>query len=316
MSTALATVDQLTEIVFSVEEQFGTLVSNNLHFKQEAMFAMQTLKGNDYLFELAQKDPSSLKAAILNIGAIGLSLNPVSKLVYLVPRKKVCVDISYMGLIEIALASGSVLAAKAILVKAKDKFKYIDSFTPPEHDFDPFDDDRGAIRGVYCVAKLKNGQTLVDFMSLKEVYKIRDRSDAWVAYQANKIKSTPWHEYEEEMIKKTVIKRAYKGWPKTKQLDYAIAALNEHEGETFGGAKDITPPNPDEVEVLKRLLSRVHSGWSDRLLRYISQKDGASVASIDEMTGAQVRHSIEFITPYIQKAEADTKKKTETKDKQ
>ena len=81
-------------------------------------------------------------------------------------------------------------------------------------------------------------------MSLEEVHRIRDRSEGWKAYVAKKIKSTPWHSDEGEMIKKTVIKRAYKLWPKTDRLDGAVHFLNTENGEGLEVVAQQNTPAP------------------------------------------------------------------------
>ena len=76
-------------------------------------------------------------------------------------------------------------------------------------------------------------------MTLTDIYEIRNRSASWKAFVKDK-KSTPWKTDEGEMIKKTVIKQAYKYWPKTSpQLENAIHYLNTDAGE---GLADISRP--------------------------------------------------------------------------
>jgi recombination protein RecT len=96
----------------------------------------------------------------------------------------------------------------------------------PTHKFNPFAKDRGEIVGVYCVAKTNHGDWVTDTMTIDEVYAIRDRSES---YKAGK--STPWKTDPGEMIKKTIVKRASKMWPKTDRLDEAIHHLNTDGGE-------------------------------------------------------------------------------------
>ncbi|MBW4954009.1 recombinase RecT, partial [Klebsiella pneumoniae] len=105
------------------------------------------------------------------------------------------------------------------------------------HNFQPFATDRGAIVGVYCVAKTIDGDYLTDVMTIGEVYDIRDRSDAWKAWVSKK-KSCPWVTDEGEMIKKTIVKRSSKMWPKTERLDQAVHYLNTDgdQGIDFVGA--------------------------------------------------------------------------------
>ena len=60
---------------------------NDLNFAKECEFALQILSKNDYLLGIAKTNPFSLKSAISNVAAIGISLNPALAYAYLVPRK-------------------------------------------------------------------------------------------------------------------------------------------------------------------------------------------------------------------------------------
>src|ERR1700710_379060 len=83
-------------------------VDTTINFAREAEFAIQVVCGNDYMREIAVKNPQSLKDAVTNISAIGISLNPAKKQAYLVPRKGgITLMISYMGLLDLAIQSGS-----------------------------------------------------------------------------------------------------------------------------------------------------------------------------------------------------------------
>jgi recombination protein RecT len=206
------------------------MVNNLVNYDKEAMFAMQAITNNNYLMKIANDAPSSLRDAVINIAAIGLSLNPAEKLAYLVPRKgKACLDVSYMGLIRLATDTGSIMWARAELVHENDTFIYKGATEKVEFKADnPF--KRGEIIGVYCTAKTKEGDYLSGIMSIDEVHDIRNRSEA---YKKN---SGPWVTDPGEMIKKTIIKRESKTWPKsdkTERFDRAIEVVNEHEGIDF-----------------------------------------------------------------------------------
>lgn len=246
-STALKNVDALAEHIQRQREVFmSALTEPRLKFEAEAGFAMEILTNpkNDYALGCARNYPDSVSNAVRNVAAIGLSLNPALKHAYLVPRDgRICLDIGYLGLIELAVASGSILWAQAQVVHQSDIFKRLGIDKAPQHEFDDFADDRGDLRGVYCVAKTHSGDYLTHAMKIGKVYAIRDRSDAWKSFVAKKIKSCPWSTDPEEMIKKTCAKQGSKWWPKTERLDHAIHYLNTEGGE--GIDHDDTPPSAD-----------------------------------------------------------------------
>ena len=217
-----------------LETQFTELAMTNearVVFAKEAHFAIQAMQKNDYLLQTAMQNPNSLKAAVLNIASVGLTLNPVLKQAYLIPRDRaVILDISYMGLCDIATQEGALAMVKSQLVHSKDEFLYNGVDKEPTHKFNPFG-DRGEVVGVYCVAKTVFGDYLTEFMTIGECHSIRNRTDIWRKKQAG-----PWKTDEGEMMKKTVIKRASKLWPRPKKaikLNNAIEVLHDHEGIDF-----------------------------------------------------------------------------------
>jgi recombination protein RecT len=216
-------------------------VSTSAAFEVEAGFAMQALMASDYIMKVALMNRQSVINAVTNIAAIGISLNPAKKQAYLVPRDgKICLDISYMGLLDLAIDSGSIRWGQAELVYEKDTFELNGVDQPPTHKRDPFAQDRGKFVGVYVVVKTMEGDYLTTTMVIEEVYSIRDRSSAWKAYVEKK-KSCPWVTDEGEMIKKTVIKRAYKTWPKTEKLAKAIHHLNTENEEGLEPIENAAP---------------------------------------------------------------------------
>ena len=224
MSTALATI---RGDIYALRDTFqARLTNNNLNFEVEAGFAVQQLENNDYLLKVALNNRQSVVNAVTNVAAIGISLNPARKQAYLVPRDgKVCLDISYIGLVDLATQSGSIMWAKAELVREADNFQMGEPGAAPKHLFSPFAKDRGEVVGAYVVAKTPTGEYLCEAMSIGEIHDIRDRSSAWKAYKSKQV-SCPWVTDPGEMAKKTVIKRASKLWPKNERLNAAIQHLN------------------------------------------------------------------------------------------
>jgi recombination protein RecT len=235
MSNALALI---TGDIYGAKDAFESVLSDrSINFEREAEFAIQVLQANEYALKLATGNRQSVINAVTNVAAIGISLNPAKKQAYLVPRDgKICLDISYMGLADLATASGSIKWVKAAIVYDTDKFSLNGFDKPPEHQFNPFGKDRGEPVGAYVVVKTADGDYLTEAMSAEEINDIRDRSSAWKAWMEKK-KKCPWVTDWGEMAKKTVIKRAYKTWPKTDRLDEAIHHLNT-DGEE--GLVDIT----------------------------------------------------------------------------
>lgn len=218
----------IEDSVYGTKDSFVSVLSDrSINFDREAEFALQVLYGNNYAMDIAMNNRGSLIAAVVNIAAIGISLNPAKKQAYLVPRDgKICLDISYMGLMDLAIDSGSIRWGQAELVYETDTFELVGVDKEPVHKRAPFARDRGEVVGVYVVVKTADGDYLTDTMSREEIDGIMNRSQS-----VKSGKSSPWKTDWGEMAKKTVVKRAYKYWPKTERLDTAIHHLNTDGGE-------------------------------------------------------------------------------------
>jgi recombination protein RecT len=219
----------------AVQDRFKALAGDaGLDWQAEALFALHICQKNPFLAKIATANPLSLQMALLNVAAVGLSLNPAMALAFLIPRKgEIVMDVSYRGLIKIATDTGSILWAKAELVFEADRFEYRGPATPPLHRCDPFAENRGEMRGGYCIAKTGDGEFLVEVMSAADIFQVRDMSEAYKAYLKDR-RECPWVTWPGEQSKKVLIKRASKTWPKTpRRLAETIQYLNEKLGEGF-----------------------------------------------------------------------------------
>lgn len=222
-------------------------------FNRESQFAMQIMGANDFLAKTAVNNQSSLVNAVVNVAAIGISLNPAEKEAYLVPRNgAVCLDISYVGLMRLATDTGQIAWVQSDIVYEKDHFRMVGLDKQPEHHFNAFDKNRGEAVGVYVTAKLASGDYLTDTMTTDEINAIRDKSQGHIAFMSKKARSSIWNDHWGEMAKKTVVKRASKYWPKSERLDKAIYHLNTDAGE--GIASSIEPVNHTQA-LLDKLLN-------------------------------------------------------------
>jgi recombination protein RecT len=215
--------------IAKAKEKFTQVCDNLVNYDKESIFAMQALMKTDYAMQVANKNPQSVRLAMINVASTGLTLNPAHAYAYLVPRDgAIVLDISYKGLIKIATDAGAIMWARADLVYEQDSFTYHGPAKLPDHVADPFKKDRGELIGAYCIAKTRDGDVLVEVMARDEIEKIRGKSDLYA-----KRKSGPWVEWFAQMVKKAVIKRASKTWPYTGRsgrLFDAIELANASEG--------------------------------------------------------------------------------------
>ena len=126
------------------------------------------------------------------------------------------------GIRKKARNSGEITTWDAHIVRAGDHFQFQLGDNPQvNHTYD-LQTERGEIIGAYSVCVLKDGQKSYEVMSISEIHAIRDRSDAWKAFKAGKIKTTPWFSDEGEMCRKTVARRHSKVIPMSTDLDDLI----------------------------------------------------------------------------------------------
>ena len=142
-------LEVISNLIYGQEKSFMSALSDkSINFSAEAGFALQVLHDSPYLAKTALANQASLVAAVTNIAAIGISLNPASKQAYLVPRKgKVCLDISYIGMMHLAQSTGAILWGQAVIVRESDTFELQGIDIAPEHKYSPFSKNRGEIVG-------------------------------------------------------------------------------------------------------------------------------------------------------------------------
>ena len=240
------------DVVGFVGSQVGlftqALSDNSITWQKEQQFAIQAFQKNDYLAKVAMANPSSAQNAIINVAAIGITLNPAAKLAYLVPRDGgVHLDISYMGLLHLAQVSGAIQWGQCKLVHASDTYESNGLDKAPTHRYNAFG-DRGPVVGGYCTVKTAQGDYLTEEMSLAEIKQVEASSKA---------KNGPWQKWWDEMARKTIVKRASKYWPRCERLDNAIDHLNTDGGEGLAGPveqQQETIVNP--VEAIKQAIAR------------------------------------------------------------
>lgn len=240
MSESTAVQESYIKIIDLTEERFKKVAAPSIKYDSEKGFAIQLLQTKPELMKAFHQCPESLASAVVNIATIGLSLNPAKKEAYLITRNfklkdakgqdfwqtRICLEPSYMGMCNLATNTGSVLWVQAKPVHEKDTYLNNGTDQAPTHTYEAFR-DRGPIIGYYCVAKTSSNAYLTTEMSIAEVEKVRGSSESF------KKGFGPWVDWPEEQAKKTVVRRAFKLWPKTdqfSQLEQAIEISNDNEG--------------------------------------------------------------------------------------
>lgn len=206
--------------------------------------------------KLQKCTPASVVNSVLM--AADLGLDPSGRLgsAWLVPYGDTCQLIpGYRGLIDLAVRSGFVRSVNAWVVTEKDRFDPVNGKTPRHIPYLPRtgeDLDPGPVYAAWCRYKTRDGGDESVIMSLRDIWRIRDRSAGYrAAIQYNK-KDNPWITDPDEQYKKTVVRRALKMAPlnptgglnaelerysRAVELDDAVEAVDE--------------PTPGEPEPVK-----------------------------------------------------------------
>jgi recombination protein RecT len=213
------------QLVFTAQKQFEVSNEYKMNFNREAGFAIQILTNNPYLMKC---DANSVKDAIVNVALTGITLNPALKYAYLVPRKvkgdlKCILDISYMGMIKILTDAGAVKNVDAGVIYSNDKYDFRRG-SDPYFKHQPALANKGEKVGAYAIAFLRDGGFQFEILGREEIEKIRATSESYKNEEGRKY--SPWETWEDEMWKKSVLKRLFKLLPKTNFSDQLIAAIS------------------------------------------------------------------------------------------
>lgn len=195
--------------------------------KSELGFAMQIFQQSPYLQKC---EPQSILNAVVNVARTSITLNPVMRLAYLIPRKNKCVlEFSYMGLVAMLRDNGCIKSISAHIVYEDEEFDYDVAYNTIKHkpNFAKTEKEHNSreMVGCYSRATLPSGEIVFEFMPMWEIDKIRSMSEG------SGSKYSAWNTWRDEMIKKSVIKRHFKmlisGNP-TEALATAMSVENEN----------------------------------------------------------------------------------------
>lgn len=230
-----ANFTEISNVLDGAKESFDKIAKSSgldIRFYEEAIYAKQLIEANfnnsnnkDY--SLAYATHESIKKSLILVANSGLTLNPQLGLAYLVPRwnknlKRVeChLEPSYKGLRRLGIDSGAIDSAVAELVYKNDDFKWVDRFTKPIHEYNPFDTKaRGELVGGYCLARRPDGSFICTPVSMDLINKVRNLSFGAV-----------WNEWFEQMVAKSIIRQGFKDWPinSTGPIAMRLSAMQDY----------------------------------------------------------------------------------------
>ena len=239
-----------------IKKQLAMALPKHLTADRLLRVAMTTIRHNRKLLDCTLE---SLLASVMGCAQLGLEPEPALGQAYLVPywnNKKNCLEAQlipgYRGYITLARRSGEVKNVSSQVVYTNDHFK-LQYGLNETLDHIPADGDRGEPKGAYVVFRYKDGSHSFDYMTVADIDKIKARTKS--VNKKGEIVG-PWVTDEDEMRKKTVIRRHIKLVPLSVELATAAAAEEKaFAGESQAGLfldtqeADFTEVNEEAPEV-------------------------------------------------------------------
>ncbi len=201
--------------------------------------------------KLLECTSDSLLKACAEAAELGLSLNPQLGEAWILPvwnsklsKLEAQLRPGYIGLMKLARQSGEVRKIEAHVRYENDTW-HMQRGINPDLQHVPADGDRGDKLGVYCWWQLRDGEKQFEYMPREDVEKIRARSSA-----KNKDGEVvgPWVSDEDEMWRKTVVRRSRKYMPQSPEMEKFHNAMSMDNAREFdeppvaGEYVDVTEP--------------------------------------------------------------------------
>ena len=258
-SIIAANQSKVVSLLEKMRPEIEKALPKHLDVKRFTRTALTEFRKTPLLWEC---DPVTFVGSCVMLAQLGLELGPLGH-AYLLPfrnNKTGTVDctliIGYKGQIDLARRSGQIISLTAHAVYENDKFDYAYGLHEKlEHV--PCLTDRGPLKAVYAVAKLRDGGFQFEVLSVPDVEKVQTKSKA-----AN---FGPWKDNFDEMAKKTAIRKLFKYLPVSVDLQRAftledraeatsvVEALKEDEGidivtQFWEGTAEVVDTKTGEVK--------------------------------------------------------------------
>lgn len=217
MTTAMGTIKTFFE---AQAPKLASLVPKHLTPDRLIKIALNCIARTPKLQECTS---ASLLQCVITCAELGLEPGGALGHAYLVPYRvngtMTCMLVAgYRGFIELAMRAGALKQAEARVVHANDRFD-LRFGLQPQLDHVPNLDTPGAPLCVYFVGRFTDGYQHVEVMSWTEVQRTKARSRSK--------DDGPWVTDEEEMARKTVVRRAMKYMRMSPELERALEEDNQ-----------------------------------------------------------------------------------------
>lgn len=216
---SLSPINSIRNLLERSKTQIAMALPKHLSADRIIRVAMTSIQRTPQLLEC---DPISLVAAVIQSSQLGLEPDGILGHAYLVPfrntkknRMEVQFIPGYKGLIDLARRSGQVNRISAHVVYENEPFT-MEYGTKEILEHKPLPPStRGDRKGVYAVAVLNDGSAHFEWLWNEEIETVKRQSKA--------VNFGPWKTHEDEMIRKTAIRRLVKYLPLSVELAKAAA---------------------------------------------------------------------------------------------
>ena len=248
----------LRDMLEKAKPSLATVLPHHLTPERMVKLALVAASKNPTLL---QCDTKSVVQSVMASAQLGLDCSGTLGSAYLVPYRNkgggyTCQLIpGYRGLIDLARRSGQIASIEAHVVHERDEFEVAFGLSPVLTHRPTLKGDPGPVLLAYAVAQLRDGSKQVEVMTRGQLDGIRSRSKA---------SSGPWQTDEEEMQRKTVVRRLCKYLPLSVELQQAL--VTEEAAESGNPVIDVIaeieepgdpePPTESKTEKLARELKK------------------------------------------------------------
>lgn len=245
----------------TARQQLAMVAANNLQPERMMRVMANAIRTTP---KLAECEPMSFLGAMMQSASLGLEANSPLGHCYLIPFKnnrknvtEVQLVIGYKGYIDLARRSGHITSLSANIHYSDDELWEYEEGTESRLRHRPGPRE-GQKLHAYAIAKFKDGGHAYVVLPWAEVIKTRDGSQNWQsAVKFGATKRNPWHTHEDEMAKKTAIRRLMKYLPLSIEAatavqldegraDYRAMALDPSAGAIIEGMANEEVPDMTE----------------------------------------------------------------------